>query len=237
VLIRDEFSSDSDVCPSARFFAISKRRQTPLIRLQRGDGWDINALDANGAPLLSAAASSDELSFVTKVFTADLNRDGKPDFIVNIWSGGSGLAAERYATTFLLSDGEKYKAETFSSYDFGPEDIVNLKSNGPCYFIYNEFIDNGAEKTRDGREHNFWVYQLYRIEGANLVPANSDQPQFPKWVWYNFRGNHRETDLLTAEQKRRLLDPDNVQLEGAANGSQLSRSETNRTSSATGSRR
>ncbi len=107
--------------------------------------------------------------------------------------------------TFLLSDKGKYKETNFYSYSFGPEDIVRLKPDGPFYFIHNDLIGNGDEKTRDGRDHNFWVYQLYKFSGSQMITANEDDTRFPKWVWYSFKDNHKETDLLNADQKKRIL--------------------------------
>jgi len=77
-----------------------------------------------------------------RVFTADLNQDGEPDFIIDIWSGGCGLAAEGSTKTFFLSDKGKYNATNFYSFDFGPEDIVRLKPGGPFYFVHNDVMGN-----------------------------------------------------------------------------------------------
>jgi hypothetical protein len=85
------------------------------------------------------------------------------------------------------------------------KDIVRFKKGGPSYFIYNDLIGSGDEKTRDGRYHNFWVYQLYRFEGNKMVLANADDSRFPKWVWYTNRDNHKATDQLTKEQQQKLL--------------------------------
>ena len=59
-----------------------------------------------------------------EVFSCDLNHDGKLDFIVNIWSGGCGLAAEGSEVTFLLSCKDGYRATSFYLYDFGAEDFI-----------------------------------------------------------------------------------------------------------------
>jgi hypothetical protein len=134
-----------------------------------------------------------------------LNGDGKPDFIVNVWSGGCGLAAEGSEVTFLLSGQDGYRAASFYLYDFGKQDLVRFKAGGPVYFIFNDLIGSGGEKTRDGRVHNFWVYTLNRIEASRFIPANSDQPGFSKWVWFTNKANHEETTQLSQEQINRLL--------------------------------
>jgi hypothetical protein len=193
-----------------REYAPVHTSEVAVVRLrqeQLGENWAIELRDKRGA-LLCARATNDMGSYGISVYSADLNRDHRPDFIINIWSGGCGLAGEGSETTFLLSDRGSYEASSFYSYDFGPEDIVALKPNGPCYFIWNDVVGNGDEKTKDGRDHNFWVYQLFRCHKSKMVPANGDDRRFPKWVWYTFKANHLETDQLTSQQKIRLLSGD-----------------------------
>jgi len=190
-------------------YAKSETSIAPFVKLRRiknnaGDTCEITVNDKDEKPLCALATDDMPGDYFT-VFTADLNQDGEPDFMVNIQCMGCGLAADGSTTTFLLSEKGKYTATQFYSYGFRPEDIVRLKPNGPCYFIHNDLIGNGAEKTKDGRKHNFWVYQLYRFNGKKMVEANKDDARFPKWVWYTDKENHQETDQLTADQKTRLL--------------------------------
>jgi len=128
-----------------------------------------------------------------------------PDFIVNVWSGGVGLAADGSEVTFLLSSKDGYRATSFYLYSFGKKDVVQFQVHGPVYFIFNDLIGSDREKTRDGRDHNFWVYELYRIYGSRFILADSDQPGFPKWVWHTTKDSHDETTQLAQEQKARLL--------------------------------
>jgi len=207
--------------PSVLFFAAPNDPQKTTLKLERlsgtnAYGWRVTVLDGNGRPI-SAPATNDMSGDVYSVECADLNQDGQTDFLVNIWTGGCGLAAEGSKTTFMLSSGARYVASAFESFDFGPEDIVRFKEGGPCYFIHNDLVGNDDEKTKDGRDHNFWVYQLYRFSGDAMVKANEDDPRFPKWIWFTFKENHNETDQLTAKQKRRLLNPQNALLGAATN--------------------
>ena len=163
------------------------------------NGWAINLHDAHGKNMLPAPFTNSMTTSQMDVYSCDLNGDRQPDFIVNVWSGGCGLAADGSEVTFLLSSNDGY------IYSFGTYDLVRFKPHGPVYFIFNDLIDSGGEKTRDGRDHNFWVYNLYRIDGSQFVPADADQTGFPKWVWYTNKDNHDETTQLTREQKIRLL--------------------------------
>jgi len=209
-LIRCEYKSD-DITnyPSILFFAAGPDGTGTIVRAERIIStndcyWWISVLDAKGTPI-SGLATNEMSSYIYRVQCADLNGDGKADFLVNIWSGGCGLAGEGSTTTFLLSSEMRYVPVNWHSFDFGPEDIVRFSNGGPCYFICNDLIGNGDEKTKDGRDHNFWVYELYRYDGRQMVLANADDPRFPKWVWYTFKENHKETDQLTKDQKQRIL--------------------------------
>ena len=169
------------------------------------DGWAIGIRDAHGKNLLPVSFTNRMTTAQMEVYSCDLNGDGQLDFIVNIWSGGCGLAADGSEVTFLLSGKNGYRATSFYLYDFGKLDLARFQPQRPVYFIFNDLISNEGEKTRDGRDHNFWVYSLLRIEGSRFVPADAEQPGFPKWIWFRNQATHEETTQLTQEQKIRLL--------------------------------
>ena len=169
------------------------------------DGWAIGLRDVHGKNLLPVSFTNRMTTTQMEVYSCDLNGDGQLDFIVNIWSGGCGLAADGSEVTFLLSGKNGYRATSFYLYDFGKLDLARFQPQGPVYFIFNDLIGNEGEKTRDGRDHNFWVYSLLRIEGNRFIQADADQPGFPKWIWFRNQATHEETTQLTQEQKIRLL--------------------------------
>lgn len=181
------------------------RKQIELVLRGTTNGWAINLRDAEGRNLMPASFTNRMTSSQMEVFSCDLNGDGQPDFIVNVWSGGCGLAADGSEVTFLLSSKDGYRAASFYLYAFGNKDLVRFKPGGPVYLVFNDLIGSDGEKTRDGRAHNFWVYDLLRIDGNRLVPANPEQPRFPKWIWFTNQDNHEETTQLSQEQKARLL--------------------------------
>jgi hypothetical protein len=180
------------------------QKQITLALRGTTNGWAINLRDAQGRPLLSVPGTNSMTTAQMEVFSCDLNGDSQPDFIVNVWSGGCGLAAEGSEVTFLLSAKDGYRATSFYLYDFGKPDLVRFQPQGPVYFIFNDLIGNDGEKTRDGRDHNFWVYNLHRIDGSRFIPADADQPGFPKWIWFRNQATHEETSQLTQEQKIKL---------------------------------
>ena len=208
-LVHVDHSKSDDIDGEVRLYRrpITDNGQNQIILAFRGttNGWGIDLHDAQGKSLMSAPFTNGMSSSQMEVFSFDLNGDNQPDFIVNIWSGGTGIAMDGSEVTFLLSSNNSYRATSFFLYSFEKRDLIRFKPQGPVYFISNDLISSDNEKTRDGRLHNFWVYELKRIDGTRFISADADQPGFPKWVWFTEKGNHGETMQLSQEQKHRLL--------------------------------
>ena len=208
-LLREESPQSEAIGGAVRDYRLQAagKDQKKITLTLRGatNGWAIDIRDAQGKSLMLVPATNSMTSSQMEVFSCELNKDGLPDFIVNVWSGGVGLAFDSSEVTFLLSSKDGYRATSFYLYSFGKEDLVQFKVHGSVYFIFNDLIGSDREKTRDGRVHNFWVYELYRIDGNRFIPADADQPGFPKWVWFTNKDSHDETTQLTQEQKTKLL--------------------------------
>jgi hypothetical protein len=159
----------------------------------------IEICDAQGKSLMLAPATNSMTSSQMEVFSCDLNRDNLPDFIVNVWSGGTGLATVGTEVTLLLSSKAGYRAASIYLYSFGEEDLVQFKAGGPVYFILDDLISSNDEKTRDGREHNFWVYELYRIDRTIHV-HQQDRP-----LWQPPEQNRLAAWLRFGNRKKALL--------------------------------
>ena len=213
-LVRNDLTPSKSIEGAVRHYCLLPftKAQNEISVVLKGTttGWVITVCDAQGKSLTLASVTNSMTSSQMEVFSCDLNRDNLPDFIVNVWSGGTGLAAVGTEVTLLLSSKAGYRAASFYLYSFGEEDLVQFKAGGPVYFILNDLISSNGEKTRDGHEHNFWVYELYRIDGTRLIPSDADHPGFPKWVWYTNKDNHEETSQLLQEQKTKLLKERNT---------------------------
>lgn len=136
------------------------------------------------------------------VYHADLNKDGKEDFVIISWYAGCGHAASGANVTFFLSTSESYSAVTVSTSNPGPHCFIQLPENkGPVY-IHSSMIY--SDEGKDAKPHNYWVYNLYEFRNGQLVLCNDKDPRFSKWVWYTFNPNHKETTLLTQQQKEQL---------------------------------
>jgi len=135
-------------------------------------------------------------------FEANLNGDGTNDYIIRTGTGGCGLAAYFSFMTFVLSSKTGYVAHCIFGYCDDPENLVDMDNDGKPEYIHTILVP--GEPGADGRSHNYWVHNLISFSGTNIVSANSKDIRFPKWVWYTFKDNHKDTKQLTGEQKKRL---------------------------------
>lgn len=140
-----------------------------------------------------------------RVYCMDLNRDKKEDFIVRAWLAGCGLAGNNCDITFILSEGSGYKSTVVRNIWPTLEDFVDFNGDGKYQYVHTSFVR--GEKGRDGKTHNYWVYNILEFKGADVVVNNKADKRFPKWIWYTFKPNHKATTQLTSEQKQRLWKP------------------------------
>jgi hypothetical protein len=134
------------------------------------------------------------------VHTADLNQDRKDDFVIYSYSGGSGLASGHCNVAFILSSGTTYSLTTVTTLFPDKSDFI-LVDNKP-YFIHTSFL--GVDECKDGKNHNFWIYNLLAFGKDGVKVSNRVHPLFPKTIWYTFNPNHTETSIITDEQKTEL---------------------------------
>ncbi|WP_269524438.1 hypothetical protein [Coraliomargarita parva] len=190
-------SDEADASHPQYLFTVPGQTDRSLLLIRRGEGWTVE-LTVNGETALKPTLfSSYGTVGVITARTADLNKDGVEDYVIESYSGGCGLASGHCNVGFVLSSGEAYELTTVTTLFPDEGDFVLL--GGEPYFIHTTLL--GVEACEDGRGHNFWVYNLFGFENGSIQVANTADPAFPKTVWYSFRPNHSETTLLTDAQK------------------------------------
>ncbi len=194
--------------------AVSDNPTAPILYMLDDEltrDWDVTVTNRSGRALSTPITLHSSVLPPT-AFHGDFNQDGSVDFLVAGTNSGNGLASSISYTAFFLSTDEHYSSVYFQGYDFSPDDVIRMKKNGPWYYIYCDLVSSHGEQTRDGNSHNFWVYQLFRFDGGRMVETTKVAP-FPKWVWYTEKRNHQETQQLTREQKKRILDRERAERE------------------------
>lgn len=136
-------------------------------------------------------------AFLPIVYTANLSNDGKIDFVVNLLSGGNGLASGSCNVVFLVSAGESYYLSVVHTFFPDGSDFV-MVGKKRC-FIQTAF--ETVYPCKDGELHSFWVYNLLTIDSDGIRVRTDLHRDFPKTIWYTFRRNSQETGMLTKEQK------------------------------------
>ena len=131
-----------------------------------------------------------------------INGDDKIDFLLHFYCGGNGLNADFNEVTLLLSNDQGYEATSIQTFGGGPENHY-VKIEGKPHFIMKSF--GGVIECLDGKNHNFWIYNLLEIKGDTLYLANQNHRNFPRTIWYTLEPNSKETDILSKKDKRDLL--------------------------------
>jgi len=137
--------------------------------------------------------------YISQVYSACLNEDDHPDFLVTFSNTGCGLAAERTDILFLLSTQSGYRALLTQSWNFETGTLVDLKNNGQVAWVQTLRIEADAV---DNKWHTFWVHRLLAFQQDQLEAVDSFAP---RWRIYTFQPNHAETGLLPMTKKDALL--------------------------------
>ena len=174
--------------------------------LQEGNGTALAVFKGSLEPVVGPVRVSQLVSELSppRAYRADLNRDGEPDYILEVYSGGNGIARCYSDVAFVVSSKGQYATTVFKSACPSEDDFVDLFSDGRFQYIQPTFVFGSDVTGKDGRVHNYWVYNIYSLDGASFILQNSMKTGFPKWIMYAGSVNHRPTEQLTAEQKQLL---------------------------------
>ena len=192
-----------------RFYPIQNERYEKLAlrSMLQGDGihFYLSFIDKE----ISDGAFSESYQFAPftplgalESYEGDLNGDTYPDYVFVKYFNGNGLAWGYANLALVLSEGDNdFSVQVVETYAPEPKDFISI--NGQTAFIHASF--QYGDLCTDGKYHNFWVYRLYSIENNQIVPADHLSPDFPKVVFYSFKPNHKETNLLTQVAKDELI--------------------------------
>ncbi|MDD5059448.1 MAG: FG-GAP repeat protein [Sideroxydans sp.] len=150
--------------------------------------------------------------FVDSVAFADLNGDGKDDFILNLSSHGVGLAAEFTGTLYLLSSATGYRYLTLSGMNHVPR-YLRFGNSPQAVLVLQRMGGRDSEgawiRALDKKPHLFFVFDLLQFDAAAAKGAklnNSLDARFPFWTLFTNEPSHAETTLLTQAMKKTLWD-------------------------------
>ena len=135
------------------------------------------------------------------VYTTDLNKDRRDDYILfTNYPARFGMDNDTKGIIFVISSDNGYCLVRFE--DFAPEPGNFINIDGNFVMVTTEFLR--WERSTDGRNHTYFLYNLYKFNGGKFELANELDSRFPKIVMYTFKENHKETRLLTKKQKENI---------------------------------
>ncbi len=185
--------------------------------------------DEQGARVAGPERIADVCALILPAFWADLNADGREDFVIFVMaplgalSSGAGRrrpgeAKEPHApareeadrrpfvgadVAFALSSKDGYRITALRpTMEPGAGDFVDL-GDGNCRFVHTTLVYVGGERSGDGGPRGYRVHNLLEFKGDRVAVSAADA-RFPKWVRYAWKPGHGEATIITDEQKRRL---------------------------------
>ena len=138
-----------------------------------------------------------------KAICADLNGDGKTDFITDHWRHGNGLGAAFYDRLLVLSSPSGgYRFWVLGTMYASAADYVSFGAIEPIVIVTTSFANSGG-----AIPHSYLVYDLWTVRGGEVVSANHIDSRFPMWIWMTVKENHKPASSLSREAKRRMREP------------------------------
>jgi len=146
--------------------------------------------------------------YVHSIYCYDVDGNGYKDFIILHYSRMNGLGLEGDAVEiFLKMNTSEYVHIFYGTTYSGIEDFLDLNGDGKAEVIIPGFYY--------GNKHNFFTYSIYEFDKGKLVNADAKYKGFPKFVWFTFEPNDRNTTSIDAATKERLVKEkdDSIQYE------------------------
>ena len=197
-----EIKKDPKTDMLTRGKALATDQKTELILTRNEEGFIAQVLSKGKTIMEPRLCTSFAPFFENMYHCGFINDDDKIDFLLHFYCGGNGLNADFNEVTLLLSNDKGYKATSIHTFRGGPENHY-VKIEDKSHFIMKSF--GGVAECLDGKNHNFWTYNLLEIKGDTLYLANQNHRIFPRTIWYTFEPNSKETDMLSKKDKEDLL--------------------------------
>ncbi len=170
---------------------------------------------------------------VSAVYTADLNGDGQPDYVIPYTQSTGDLltqeegsesdrdenpyGAKGQCLLFLISSGRIMTAYNLDHAEMEEDAFVKGAGTDPVQFLSLRFLKDKDVKPKYQYENlTFLLYRpLVFTKAGEVKPPDAPDSRFPKFVSYvesSVRKNHKETKLLTEDQKKDLLQKNPMEL-------------------------
>jgi hypothetical protein len=170
-----------------------------ILRLKRNSAGETLQLTLPSGRSQIWSIGPDLWPHLARVYSACLNEDDLPDFLVTFSSTACGLAAERSDILFILSTKSGYRALVTETWNFDIETFVDFQNRGHVEWVQTFLTES---KSLDQKWHTYWVHRLLVFRDDGLYPVDDF---VPRWRMFTFQPNHSDTALLTKDVKDALL--------------------------------
>ena len=131
---------------------------------------------------------------------ADLNHDGRLDWVITLWLHGNSFGAEYYQRLIVLSSSDGYRFWVIPTMSPSAEDFVTFGRLERIVLVTTSWVNTGDPTD----PHSYYVYDLWTFRDGAVLSANAVDMRFPKWVWATHKENHMPATSLNEALKRRL---------------------------------
>lgn len=147
------------------------------------------------------------------VLEGDLNNDQKPDLFLRWANSGNGLAGETSLIAFVISNLDGYQLTHFLNFDWTNE--VPQTKNAITYFVASQYIEDGPQSL-DKKPHRYFLSRILQMTKDGIKENDSVLPGFPQVSILKNNRRRANTTLLTAQQKRDLIQANALSLKQEA---------------------
>ncbi len=181
------------------------RNPSARVRLSRDEETGailMTVLDPDGRVLAGPQRIAEGAVVIPPAFWADLNGDGREDFVALVVTalGGSACVCD---IGFALSSETGYRITSVrSTRGPGANDFLDLGA-GRVGFIHTALVERRDPANPEGAPESFFVYSMLEVKGDKLALAEAD-PRFPKWVRVAARAKKAPDSTLAEDEKKRL---------------------------------
>ncbi|HLA36930.1 MAG TPA: hypothetical protein VJZ02_00510 [Candidatus Brocadiales bacterium] len=136
--------------------------------------------------------------FVFAVYYADLDNNKLKDIVIFSDYRSCGLGYKHRVDILFQVRRHTFSHIHYDTMCAGLEDFVDMDRDGVYEVIYADFYGVGG--------HHYFVYNIYEIKEAGLHNANKKYaPAFPKFIWFTYKPNDKQSTRITREEKEEYL--------------------------------
>jgi len=200
-------------------FAMPEEAETPFLTVTVDNPipgkWTSTLRMDFGKRLPSYEGVIEGASWFMEVLTADLNGDGKPDYVIPYVLNREEVPQEDVpgdleCVLFALSGPKVHRFTNVTGIRFDEDGFISLLNDGAVQWVHTLFLAKHPARSKFAdRKVYFYLHRLFYVRGDQLTAVEGMDARFPRFVLYSpgtSRKNHKETKLLTAEQKKALLE-------------------------------